>query len=422
MCGIILVRRYDGLSARRMVEKRYRKQKSRGVEGFGLAAISGGKVVDYYRCETESDILKRLHEQKGGEILMHHRKPTSTPNFWETAHPIYIEHESLKHDYMIVHNGVIHNADELRKEHDKLKFEYKTDVVQQWITKGKKEREILKKFNDSETFAIELARDLDGEQKGIDHVTGTIAFVALKLEKGDSGVVLQSFWGHNYGNPLTFEQSKYHFCVSSEGGKEIKEHLLFTYDYAKNDITFKEYRLGHLFTPTDDRASSYGEWKNGKWVRKTDAEREAEKKDKEDSHREVATTEIPKAPIGFTVPKEEVSLLPKTPAQVLFPARVDAFIEHHGLSGYDEMDPIVDLQRASPDMSQEDVLDIVLDLQAEMSNLEEQIEGGKMGTPFRMWATERLAFIDEYLAEGQKIMREKVASKKETVENENYVC
>lgn len=263
MCGIVAIKRIDGRSAVKMVNRRYKHQKERGQEGFGFVALKGGKYVNFLKCATEKPILDSLLEQDADEVIFHHRKPSSTPNFWEGAHPIHIDLPSLKYEYYIVHNGVISNSDELKAEHDKEKIKYKTLFRQYWLSEMGNVRQCDEKWNDSESLSIELAKELEGKQEGIAKVRGTIAFVALQMEK-ETGIARTLFWGRNTGNPLLFVRNADFFCITSLGkGDEVKIHELNWFDYQTNEFGKKEFTVGTMvYTPStsgywDGRQSNY---------------------------------------------------------------------------------------------------------------------------------------------------------------------
>ena len=80
----------------------YFSQKERGVNGYGFYNVNKGV---YKRSKYEHDILGELHKNPGNEILFHHRKPTSTSNTENTAHPLCSKDNFEKHNYYMVHNG-----------------------------------------------------------------------------------------------------------------------------------------------------------------------------------------------------------------------------------------------------------------------------------------------------------------------------
>ena len=269
MCGIIHVKRKQGILANKSVIKRYLKQKNRGTEGFGFIEIKNGLVVGGKRSEGEKEILKALEESTADEILFHHRMPTSTPNFIESTHPIVVKHKSLKYHYYVVHNGIISNDKDLKKLHVGEGFRYTTAIKEQWITKGNVYSNEI--FNDSEALAIDIAKSI--ENKTAMESRGSIAVIALQVDKKTKEAVAL-YYGRNYGNPLKVELGKDLFGISSESGKDLKSDTLYRYDYITDEITKEEKDIGkypyHEYSRTDfdDGIPEFGHWDNntGQWI------------------------------------------------------------------------------------------------------------------------------------------------------------
>lgn len=213
MCGIIYVQRKDGRPAGRAVAKRYRKQRSRGYEGFGYVAVTDNKVVAYERSHDEKEILEKLEKETAPEILFHHRFPTSTPNVAESAHPLFVEHDSFGHSYYIAHNGVIRNTSTLYEKHEKLVIPYSTEMSRELHTRHGKQYVTGKMWNDSESLAVETALALEGKQTSIDS-EGAAAVIGFKM-KGDR--VVERFFYRNSGNPLRRYEDKVLLGIASEG-------------------------------------------------------------------------------------------------------------------------------------------------------------------------------------------------------------
>lgn len=214
MCGIIAVIRKDGKPAARSVAKRYHEQKTRGQEGFGYVAIRDNKVVAFERFTREKDFLESLAKETAPEIWAHHRRPTSTPNIVESAHPLFIEAPTLlEHEYFVLHNGVIKNTHELYQKHIKLGFVYQTWCMEAVVTGQGKTYDGEKKWNDSESLAIETALALDNKKPSIGSV-GAAAVIGLKV-KGDQ--VVQRFFYRNYSNPLVYINEKHMTTLTSVG-------------------------------------------------------------------------------------------------------------------------------------------------------------------------------------------------------------
>lgn len=247
MCGIIYALRLDGHSAVKLVKKQYERQKQRGKEGFGYVTTKDRLITDYCRATTEGKIMEELGNRKKeqvSEVMFHHRFPTSTPNFHEAAHPIWVSHESLKYDYFVVHNGVIWNDETFKEEHDRLGFKYQTLLQQQWVGReGVITTE--EKWNDSEVFAIELARDLDKGGTGV-KVRGSIAFICMQAEKS-TGKTVKLFFGRNTSNPLKYlhTEGKYIQIASELAGTECKPDHLYVLNYDTMKITEDFYCIGY---------------------------------------------------------------------------------------------------------------------------------------------------------------------------------
>lgn len=248
MCGIIFSLRSKE-PTNRIILKRYENQKNRGREGFGYITIQNGFVENYIREREEMDIKNKLEREKAPCIMFHHRLPTSTPNFDETAHPIKVSQDDFKYDYYVVHNGVISNDDDLYKEHSKLGYEYTTKGIEKTITtiNGKKVMSEDKYwYNDSECLAIELALLLEGKKDFIG-ARGSIAFVCIQTEK--NGKVVAIYYGRNSSSPLKLEKcTGSHFVLKSEGnGQDVKTNILFRIDYETGDISEREIEIGYYY-------------------------------------------------------------------------------------------------------------------------------------------------------------------------------
>lgn len=250
MCGIIYCKKLDGSDARKVALARYNLQKLRGQEGFGFLALQKGILTNYARAEEEDEILKRLKDNPCDELIFHHRYPTSTPNFAECAHPIMVSHPSLKHDYYLIHNGVIFDEGEYKDKHDEQGFKYATELTQHWISNGVSLRKTGKVWNDSETLAIELAIDLDRGGTGV-YCRGSIAFIMLQTEK-DSSKSVNLFWGRNTVAELQEKKHGHVLTICSEGdGEDIPDHMLNQLNYATGEITRTQYQIGFKTAPVN---------------------------------------------------------------------------------------------------------------------------------------------------------------------------
>ncbi len=262
MCGLVFIRKTDGSKAQKAVWKRYLSQKDRGMRGYGYAAIKNGRIVNMGRELYEADIEKLIKKEDADEILFHHRTPTSTENMIEATHPIDVQNESLEFDYCLAHNGIIHNADELKLEHEKLGFEYTTNIVYKTVTRLGQYK--TSEFNDSESLAIEVALVLDGKKEKIE-TRGSAAFICLKIEKG-TGVVKNVFFGRNLGNPLMYYSDKNFISITSQGsGALVKEDMLYKLDPDTSLLVQKPLKIGNHYSYQERlEDDEYGMYHNSK--------------------------------------------------------------------------------------------------------------------------------------------------------------
>ncbi len=251
MCGIIGGLSKNNQFVNKAVWKRYTHQKARGSEGFGFVIVKDG-FVETYRAETEVEIKKLLDDNKSSTIMFHHRFPTSTINCVEATHPIYVSNKELECDYLVIHNGVLLNEDELRKKHTAIGYEYTTEIVETNYTDYKTKlttyvgTEVTSiTFNDSESFAIDLARFIEHKSDMLESV-GSIAFMAYKIVKSgiNKGKLLSIYYGHNGGNPLHIEEDNNLLFIRSVGGRELDTDTLYCLDYETGKTTEEKVAIG----------------------------------------------------------------------------------------------------------------------------------------------------------------------------------
>lgn len=245
MCGIVYVKRLDGKPAAKMVRKSYEAQKTRGSDGFGYVTINSPARM--LRFADEKPTFAALAKETAHEIIFHHRTPTSTANLAELAHPIVVDNAALTYRYYVVHNGIISNDDELRAKHETAGFVY-TTLCRRYYEVGDMRYEMTSQFNDSEAFAIELARAIEGKQAQVDAL-GSSAFIALAVDKKtDRAVTL--YYGRNEGNPLKLEKTPSYIAIRSEGnGQDVPTHTLNAYNYATGKTTETPMIIGSHITP-----------------------------------------------------------------------------------------------------------------------------------------------------------------------------
>lgn len=246
MCGIVHVKRKDDKDALKMTWKRYISQKNRGTQGFGYVAVRKDKIMSVGRSALEKEIDDQIHKEENiDEVLFHHRFPTSTPNFAEATHPIFVSNDLLDYDYYVVHNGVITNDTKQKEEYDEMGFIFTTNIRHEYITRGTTYFD--EQFNDSEAFAIDLALTLENKKPDMTS-EGNIAFIAYQVNK-KIGKVIRTFWGRNSGNPLVIDDNKAFISITSEGnGKVVEPDMLFCLDHITGYTTHEDKKIGKSYS------------------------------------------------------------------------------------------------------------------------------------------------------------------------------
>jgi predicted glutamine amidotransferase len=224
MCGIVMALDRTGAPVNELVWEQYEKQKTRGQQGFGV--FNGQYTV---KAAMEKRIKRWMAKEKNGSnmLMFHHRFPTSTINVKRAAHPFNTGEFFGKNRYVLVHNGVIRDPKDLKEAHEKLGIKY-----QSTLDDGT--------FNDSEALLWDMALTLEGKQDNM-KAYGGIAFICIKMVSGKPD---KMFFGRNFGRPLKLNRTKTSIMLSSEGeGEEIEENQMYTYNYGKNRLTKKYFRI-----------------------------------------------------------------------------------------------------------------------------------------------------------------------------------
>lgn len=213
MCGIIgYISNKKESDAGQQIINQYQDQHGRGSKGFGLLTIDDNNI----QIERATEPIKALLDVRFMTApigIFHHRFPTSTDNKMSQTHPIKVSHKELKYDYLVIHNGVIGNSDELFERHCKdLGYVYDTYEEEKY-TESAGYRYKRDKFNDSESFAIEISRYLDKKSKEIG-TRGSAAFIAVAIDKETNKAVSMT-WGRNGFNPLEILETKSGILIAS---------------------------------------------------------------------------------------------------------------------------------------------------------------------------------------------------------------
>jgi predicted glutamine amidotransferase len=242
MCGIVAAINQGKAKepVNQFIRDQFEDQKNRGISGFGAVVVNQDRTYTLYRATEPSSIHVDLALNKSRMIFFHHRTPTSSDNLISQTHPIFVSNESLKYDYLVMHNGVINNNHILKLDHEKLGFQYNTELIYE---------DKSTKFNDSEALAIEVARFIECQTKELG-TTGSWAFIALQIHKKQNKIE-KVYFGRNM-NPLNLVMSWGTIKLSSEGpGEEITEDTLYELSLLNiGSKKFKKFKLNKTPMPS----------------------------------------------------------------------------------------------------------------------------------------------------------------------------
>lgn len=241
MCGIVYCRTKIG-NANKDIKTLYFDQKDRGKKGYGFFNVEKGI---HARTKYEHEILHELKMNKGNDILFHHRKPTSTENEVNAAHPLCSGNNFKDHKYFMVHNGSIYNSQALYTKHTDAKLVYES------ITGVSKFDYMI--FNDSESLMLELALVIEGIKDKKDfNAYGSMAFIMVQTD--NNGKRLNLFYGRNQGSPLKIKNTKDKFILASElnDGVDVKPDRLYKFNYATMVLSSEEMKFERSYSVSDN--------------------------------------------------------------------------------------------------------------------------------------------------------------------------
>lgn len=225
MCGIVYMQDFNGNPVNNFILNQFDDQRHRGTQGFGIYDGSHDNIIT---TPKENGILKWLVKYDSPLLLMHHRYPTSTINVKRAAHPFATRKFFGDNEYILVHNGSVSNARELKEEHEKLGIEYYSI-----LDNGT--------FNDSEALLWDFALVMEGKKKELD-ARGNIAFIAMKLTKGE---LTHMHFARNYGSPLLMNRDKNGIQIASElkDGDVVPVDTLHSFNYKIKRLTKKQFTV-----------------------------------------------------------------------------------------------------------------------------------------------------------------------------------
>ena len=253
MCGIIYERKLNKENVNYDIKSIYFDQKERGTNGYGFVAIKDGNLK-HFRSKYEHLILHDLKENKCSDILFHHRRPTSTHNVENAAHPLCSGDNFKDHKYYMVHNGSIHNSKELYRKHTDAKLTYESICGM-----GEFDMPI---FNDSESLMLELALIIEGTKSKNDFAAyGSMAFVMIQTD--NNGKPLNLYFGRNDGSPLKIKSGKNKLTIASDiEGEDVAINSLNKISYETNEsskeiMVFPRHTSYSNYDVDDTNISSY---------------------------------------------------------------------------------------------------------------------------------------------------------------------
>jgi len=222
MCGLIAYIATE--KENQKILEQYQDQQSRGSRGFGIITIKKDSFNILRSTEGIKMTIDLMNSSQEKMIMFHHRLPTSTENKISQTHPIKVSHTKLEHDYYVMHNGVIRNSSQLYTEHlEKHKYKYSTKIE----TASK----YYDGFNDSESFAFELALFIENKTEEIGSL-GSAAFLCLQVDK-KTQQPKTFFYGRNSSNPLEIQRTEHGILIASdieEKKLNVPENKLYSID------------------------------------------------------------------------------------------------------------------------------------------------------------------------------------------------
>lgn len=254
MCGIILARNTKNKvktgedkkkkksepleNVNEWVVNQFQDQRARGIEGFGAIFIDKDNFVDLKRSTGEIKFLLDLYKNEASTVIAHHRTPTSSDNKISQTHPIYVDNSKmLNYRYLVIHNGMVTNCNDLKEKHEKLGFKYTTEYTKTFGNTNYSD----KKFNDTESLAIELALFIEGKSQAIGTENG-MAFIVVQMEKLIDKAV-KIFYGRKHGM-LHMAKTTGQIRISSEGmGDETKDEIMYSFDMNDEDMKLKSKQI-----------------------------------------------------------------------------------------------------------------------------------------------------------------------------------
>ena len=232
MCGILGVKiNKASVKVPRNLLRIFKNQKSRGTDGAGISLLRDGKLTRI-RAKDPFDLFSFEYGQlwntiqPGDCILVHHRFPTNggDGNSLKSNHPFQNEDNSCH----LIHNGIVHNDEELWKELRKQGHHFESKV------EGS--------ITDSEVLVHMVEKDAKGGcQRIVDKAEGSIA-IAFQYAN-DNKIYLWrrtnpiEVYSDSDGNQ--YFSSEFPEGMDFEKLKELDEHKLYALNGTDVDLVQK---------------------------------------------------------------------------------------------------------------------------------------------------------------------------------------
>ena len=240
MCGIIGYK--GGKKSSAILLEGIKNLEYRGYDSVGIATIYDGKIELKKDVGRVDEVNKKLNflELNGFIGIGHTRWSTHGKPSKENAHP----HISNDYSIAVVHNGIIENYNELRKELENEGFKFKsetdTEVIPLLIEKYNKK-------NDFEKAVIKALRRLEGSfaviiiNKDIDKLIAARRFSPLMLGVGKDEFFIASdstaFIKHT--NDIVFMEDDEMAIVSNKNVKIVENTINY---FIKNNSLLHNYK------------------------------------------------------------------------------------------------------------------------------------------------------------------------------------
>ncbi len=166
----------------------------RGYDSAGLSVINKGKIKSFKSVGRVSELEKKIKDNLLGQIgIAHTRWATHGKPSQKNCHP----HYSCEKDIHIVHNGIIENYDELKKQLIKKGHQFKSDTDSEVIA------HLIEEFIKKATLKTAVV-------KAVKMLQGTYGVAVISKKEPHKIIVARN------GSPLVIGVGKEEFIIASD--------------------------------------------------------------------------------------------------------------------------------------------------------------------------------------------------------------